>query len=119
MATQRTIERQPDKLDYLSPTQFKFNIHQLPKVEFFTVSASIPLLSTTYTSPVEKLTTLFICIIGLWFRVIIELLGAPKEHVEKSAELVAERISKLQDTTLVSENTYEAEEKQNGLLIKV
>jgi hypothetical protein len=45
MATQRTIERQPDKLDYLSPTQFKFNIHQLPKVEFFTVSASIPSIS--------------------------------------------------------------------------
>ena len=43
-ATTRTIDRQPDKLDYLSPTQFKFNIHQLPKVEFFTVSAQIPLL---------------------------------------------------------------------------
>jgi hypothetical protein len=36
------ISRQPDKLDYLSPTQFKFNIHQLPKVEFFTTSANVP-----------------------------------------------------------------------------
>lgn len=45
MATTRTIDRQPEKLDYLSPTQFKFNIHQLPKVEFFTVSASIPSIS--------------------------------------------------------------------------
>ena len=36
------MARQPDKLDYASPTQFKFGIHQLPKVEFFTVSASIP-----------------------------------------------------------------------------
>ena len=36
------IARQPDKLDYASPTQFKFGIHQLPKVEFFTVSASVP-----------------------------------------------------------------------------
>ena len=45
MATTRTIDRQPDKLDYLSPTQFKFNIHQLPKVEFFTVSAQIPSIS--------------------------------------------------------------------------
>ena len=36
------LARQPDKLDYASPTQFKFGIHQLPKVEFFTVSASIP-----------------------------------------------------------------------------
>ena len=39
------MARQPDKLDYASPTQFKFGIHQLPKVEFFTVSASIPGIS--------------------------------------------------------------------------
>ena len=39
------ISRQPDKLDYLSPTQFKFNIHQLPKVEFFTTSANVPAIS--------------------------------------------------------------------------
>tara|TARA_R100001126_G_C4769303_1_gene121613 strand:+ start:37 stop:615 length:579 start_codon:yes stop_codon:yes gene_type:complete len=36
------ISRQPTKLDYASPTQFKFSINQLPKVEFFTVSANIP-----------------------------------------------------------------------------
>ena len=36
------LDRQPDKLDYLSPTQFRFGIHQLPKVQFFTTSASIP-----------------------------------------------------------------------------
>ena len=36
------IARQPDKLDYASPTQFKFGIHQLPKVEFFTVTANVP-----------------------------------------------------------------------------
>ena len=36
------LSRQPTKLDYLSPTQFKFSINQLPKVEFFTVSANIP-----------------------------------------------------------------------------
>ena len=39
------ISRLPDKLDYASPTQFKFGIHQLPKVEYFTVSASIPGIS--------------------------------------------------------------------------
>ena len=39
------IARQPDKLDYASPTQFKFGIHQLPLVEFFTVSANIPSVS--------------------------------------------------------------------------
>ena len=36
------ISRQPTVLDYSSPTQFKFNIHQLPKVEFFTTAANIP-----------------------------------------------------------------------------
>ena len=37
-----TVSRQPTKLDYASPTQFKFSINQLPKVEYFTVSANIP-----------------------------------------------------------------------------
>ena len=37
-----TVNRQPTKLDYLSPTQFKFNISQLPKVEFFTTAANVP-----------------------------------------------------------------------------
>tara|TARA_B100000424_G_C22714790_1_gene388759 strand:- start:44 stop:643 length:600 start_codon:yes stop_codon:yes gene_type:complete len=42
MATVTAIERQPTKLDYASPTQFKFGIHQLPKVEFFTTTATVP-----------------------------------------------------------------------------
>ena len=42
MATPRTIDRQPTKLDYTSPTQFRFGINQLPKVEFFTVGANVP-----------------------------------------------------------------------------
>ena len=42
MATPRTIDRQPTKLDYASPTQFRFGINQLPKVEFFTVGATVP-----------------------------------------------------------------------------
>ena len=46
MATaQSPLARQPEKLDYASPTQFKFGIHQLPKVEFFTVSANVPGIS--------------------------------------------------------------------------
>ncbi|SVB81438.1 uncharacterized protein METZ01_LOCUS234292, partial [marine metagenome] len=46
MATaQSPIARQPDKLDYASSTQFKFGIHQLPKVEFFTLSANVPSIS--------------------------------------------------------------------------
>ena len=36
------IDRQPTKLDYSSPTQFKFNIIQLPKVEFFTTEVNLP-----------------------------------------------------------------------------
>ena len=48
MATsQSPLDRQPDKLDYASPTQFKFGILQLPKVEFFTVSANVPGISGT------------------------------------------------------------------------
>lgn len=39
------LSRQPDKLDYLSPTQFKFNIHQLPKVEFFCTAANVPAIN--------------------------------------------------------------------------
>ncbi len=42
MPESTAIERQPTKLDYTSPTQFKFSILQLPKVEFFTVAAEIP-----------------------------------------------------------------------------
>ena len=45
VTTTSPISRQPDKLDYLSPTQFKFNIHQLPKVEFFTTAANVPAIN--------------------------------------------------------------------------
>ena len=36
------LQAQPDKLDYASPTQFRFLIKQLPKVQFFNVSANLP-----------------------------------------------------------------------------
>ena len=45
MATSKAIDRQPTKLDYASPTQFRFGINQLPKVEFFTVGANIPAIN--------------------------------------------------------------------------
>ena len=55
MATaQSPLARQPDQLDYASPTQFRFGIHQLPKVEFFTVSANLPGITLpviTYPTP--------------------------------------------------------------------
>ena len=39
------LARQPDKLDYASPTQFTFGIHQLPKVQFFVTAVNLPGLS--------------------------------------------------------------------------
>ena len=45
MAQTYAIDRQPTVLDYSSPTQFRFIIHQLPKVEFFTTAANIPDIS--------------------------------------------------------------------------
>ena len=39
------LSRQPTKLDYASPTQFRFGIHQLPKVEFFAVTATLPAIA--------------------------------------------------------------------------
>ena len=39
------LSRQPTVLDYSSPTQFRFMIHQLPKVEFFTTAANIPAIT--------------------------------------------------------------------------
>ena len=36
------LARQPDQLDYASPTQFRFGIKQLPNVEFFMIKANLP-----------------------------------------------------------------------------
>ena len=46
MATSTSpLSRQPTQLDYVSPTQFKFNIHQFPKVEFSCTAANVPAIS--------------------------------------------------------------------------
>ena len=62
MATaQSPIARQPDQLDYASPTQFRFGVHQLPKVEFFTVSANLPGISAdvaTQPTPFKDIPTM-------------------------------------------------------------
>ena len=62
MATEQSpIARQPTKLDYSSPAQFKFSINQLPKVEFFTVAANIPGISlppATYNTPFKNIPTI-------------------------------------------------------------
>ena len=52
------LASQPDQLDYASPPQFRFGIHQLPKVEFFTVSANLPGISAgtaTHATPFKDI----------------------------------------------------------------
>jgi len=43
------INEQPQNLDYLSPTQFKFTMLQLPQVEFFVTAANLPAITLTDT----------------------------------------------------------------------
>tara|TARA_Y100001963_G_scaffold76361_1_gene105916 strand:+ start:6156 stop:6764 length:609 start_codon:yes stop_codon:yes gene_type:complete len=45
MTDLNTYGRQPTKLDYASPIQFRFKCIKLPKVEFFCQSANIPGIS--------------------------------------------------------------------------
>ena len=55
------ISRQPTKLDYASPTQFRFGINQLPKVEFFTTSANLPGITAgvaTVSTPFKDIPTM-------------------------------------------------------------
>ena len=52
------VSRQPDKLDYASPTQFRFGIHQLPKVEFFGTSVNLPGITlpvANYPTPMKNI----------------------------------------------------------------
>ena len=53
MTTINSLSRQPTKLDYASPTQFKFSILKLPKVEYFCTSVNIPGI-TLGGSPVQQ-----------------------------------------------------------------
>jgi hypothetical protein len=45
MTTTNAYSRQPTKFDYASPTQFKFQLQKLPKVEYFTTACNIPGIS--------------------------------------------------------------------------
>ena len=47
MAENNSLQRQPTKLDYASPTQFKFVINQLPKVEYFVTAANVPSIANS------------------------------------------------------------------------
>ena len=42
MTITNSYTRQPTKLDYASPTQFKFQVIKLPKVEYFCTAANVP-----------------------------------------------------------------------------
>jgi len=48
MTVTNSYLRQPTKLDYASPTQFKFNVIKLPKVEYFCTSVNIPGIAINY-----------------------------------------------------------------------
>ena len=55
------LNRQPTALDYSSPTQFRFLINQLPKVQYFTTEANIPGITLgegTFSTPLKDLTLL-------------------------------------------------------------
>jgi hypothetical protein len=55
------LSRQPTKLDYASPTQFRFGINQLPKVEFFTTAANLPGITAgvaTVPTPLKDIPTM-------------------------------------------------------------
>ena len=45
MTITNSLARQPTSLDYASPTQFKFQIQKLPKVEYFCTSVNLPTVS--------------------------------------------------------------------------
>ncbi|MFC1723138.1 hypothetical protein ACFL0V_03285 [Nanoarchaeota archaeon] len=47
----------------------------------------------------------------LMARIVIEVLGAPKEHIEDAIELLVKRIHKEEDCEVNSEETFEATEK--------
>ena len=58
MTETNVINRQPSKLDYASPIQFRFKMNKIPKVEFFVQTANIPgiaLGSTSFETPLKDI----------------------------------------------------------------
>ena len=58
MTATNSLSRQPTKLDYASPTQFKFSILKLPKVEYFCTSVNVPginLGDTVQATPLKNI----------------------------------------------------------------
>lgn len=50
MTITNAYDRQPTKFDYASPTQFKFQISKLPKVEYFCTAVNIPSVEVSSTA---------------------------------------------------------------------
>lgn len=48
-------------------------------------------------------------------RIILEVLGAPKSHVEKTMGLVIEKLGAEDGIKLLKKETYKAEQQENGL----
>ena len=58
MTTTNIIDREPSKLDYASPIQFRFKMTKLPQVEFTVQTANIPgiaLGSTSFETPLKDI----------------------------------------------------------------
>ena len=58
MTTTNIIDREPSKLDYASPIQFRFKMTKLPLVEFTVQTANIPgiaLGSTSFETPLKDI----------------------------------------------------------------
>jgi|TARA_B100000085_G_scaffold280798_1_gene306328 hypothetical protein len=58
MTTLNVEARQPDKMDYASPVQFRFKLFRIPNVEFFVQSVNIPgitLGEATQTTPLKDI----------------------------------------------------------------
>ena len=49
---------------------------------------------------------------GINCRIMIEILGSPKEHVEKTLQVVMERLSKEKCVTIISKEEHPAEEQE-------
>ena len=58
MTTTNVYTREPTKLDYASPVQFRFKCSKLPTVEFFCQTANIPGISlgqATVDTPLKSI----------------------------------------------------------------
>ena len=55
------IRGQPSNIDYASPTQFQLTVNQLPEVEFFITSLTLPginLGETVIPTPLKQIPTM-------------------------------------------------------------